>query len=272
MRPVNLIPPEQRRGSQSQLRTGPLPYLLLGGLVALLVGVALLVVAGNTVSERKDEIASLKREDAVATRRAQRLSPYVQLAALRQQRTETISSLADSRFDWERVMRELAKILPADVWLTSLNASASPQSSSGEGSASSGSGSGSGMRGSIAGPALEISGCADGQDGVARFVTALKEIEGVTRVGMSSSAIASEGSSAEGGEGSSGGGGGSADCRSRSFIAQFQMVVAFDAAPVPAAGDGTEEVGAAPASDGSEEAASEGSEEASSTTTTTSGE
>ena len=32
-----------------------------------------------------------------------------------------MTSLADSRFDWERVMRELALILPGDVWLTSLD-------------------------------------------------------------------------------------------------------------------------------------------------------
>ena len=30
----------------------------------------------------------------------------------------TVTSLADSRFDWERVMRELSLVLPADVWLT----------------------------------------------------------------------------------------------------------------------------------------------------------
>lgn len=269
MRPVNLIPPEQRSHGHAPLRTGPLPYLLLGGLAVLLLGVAMLVLAGNEISERKDEIATLRREDAAATRRAQRLTSYVQLAELRQQRTETISSLADSRFDWERVMRELAKILPADVWLTSLDASASPQASSGGTgpSASGAGGSGSNMRGSIAGPALEISGCADGQDGVAGFVTALKEIEGVTRVGVQSSAIASQGSSAEGGEGS-GGGGGSTDCRTRSFIAQFQMVVAFDAAPAPVEdeGEGTEEAAPAPAPEGSEESSS-----STSTTSTTSG-
>lgn len=263
MRPVNLIPPEQRRHGNSPLRTGPLPYLLLGGLAALLVGVAVLVLAGNQISERKDEVATLKREDAAATKEAQRLSAYVQLAELRRQRTETIASLADSRFDWERVMRELAKILPSDVWLTSLNASASSQSSAGGGgSSSSSSGSGSGMRGSIAGPALEISGCAVGQDGVAGFATALKEIDGVTRVGVQSSGISPEGSSAESGEGSSGGGGGggSSDCRTRSFIAQFQMVIAFDAAPVPAGAEaGGEE---APV-----EAAPEESEESSSATT-----
>jgi Tfp pilus assembly protein PilN len=233
MRPVNLIPPEERHGSQSPLRTGPLPYLMLGALVALLVGVALLVIASNEISERKDEIVVLKQQDEVAQKRAEDLAAYVQLAALRQQRLETITSLANSRFDWERVMRELSKILPPDVWLTNLNASASPGTSSGE---STSAGGGSGMRSAVAGPALEISGCAKGQEGVAGFATALKEIDGVTRVGVESSAIPPAESSAEGGGGSEGGEAGGASCQTRSFVAQFEMVVAFDAAPVPPSG------------------------------------
>lgn len=258
MRPVNLIPPEQRHGSQSPLRTGPLPYIVLGGLVALLAGVALLVTTSNQISESKSELVTLRAEDKAAQEQAQKLAAYVQFQQLHQERVETISSLANSRFDWERVMRELSKILPPDVWLTSLQASASPEASSGGGSGESG----SSLRGSIAGPALELSGCADGQDGVAGFVTSLKEIDGVTRVGVESSAIPAKKSSAESGGSSGGGGGGETDCRTRSFIAQFKIVVAFDAAPAPLSNAAPEEAAAVPPA--------EGGEESSSTTTTSS--
>jgi Tfp pilus assembly protein PilN len=236
MRPVNLIPPDERQGSQSPLRTGPLPYVLLGSLVALLLGVALLVTTGNQISEKKDEISSLTQQDASAQQRAQELAPYVQFAEMHRARLETVTSLADSRFDWQRVMGELSKILPSNVWLTSLDASASSTSSTASASADSGGESGSGLRSSVAGPALEISGCSTGQEGVAGFVNALKEIDGVTRVGIESSALPPKG----GGEG--GGGGPGSDCRTRSFIAQFEIVVAFDAAPVPVPAEGAEEV------------------------------
>jgi Tfp pilus assembly protein PilN len=219
MRPVNLIPPEQRRGAQAQLRTGPLPYIFLGALVLALIGVALLVTTNNQISESKAEVAQLKREDAAAGAKAKRLAAYSQFRTLAEQRTATVRSLADSRFDWERVMRELSLVLPSNVWLTSLNASASPASSV-EGESG---GAASGLRGAIAGPALEMSGCATGQEAVAEFVGALKNIDGVTRVGLGSSELASE-------KGEAGSGGG--DCRTRSFIAQFSLVVAFDAAPV----------------------------------------
>lgn len=224
MRPVNLLPPELRQGARAPMRTGAIPYIVLGGLVALLVGVALLVTTGNQVSERQSELTQLKQEDAAATREAKRLAAYTQFQSMHEARLQTISSLADSRFDWERVMRELALILPHDVWLTELNASASGE---GEGE---GTGGGS-LRGSITGPALELEGCAAGQESVAGFVTALKDIDGVTRVGVESSELPQQEEGAGSSEGGSEGGG--TECQTRKFIAKFKIVVAFDAAPAP---------------------------------------
>jgi Tfp pilus assembly protein PilN len=249
MRPVNLIPTEDRHGQNAPLRTGPVAYIVIGALVLALAGVTMLVLTDNKVADSKSELAQVNREDAAAEARAEGLASYTQFAALHEQRVVTIASLADSRFDWERVMRELALILPHDVWLNSLEASASSEAG---GSGASG---GSGLSSSIAGPSLAISGCATGQDAVAGFVTALKDIDGVTRVGVESSELAGEdeGAGSSGGSGSEGGGSG--DCRTRSFIAEFKLVVAFDAAPVPLS-DGEEAAPATPA-EKSEEAASQ---------------
>ena len=234
MRPVNLIPPEDRRGGQAPLRTGPFAYIVLGALVAALVGVTALVLVGNQISERKNEVAQLKRENAAAKDQAERLAAYTQFQLLSEQRVATVTSLADSRFDWERVMRELTLVLPDDVWLVGLSATATPGVSVGGG------GSASGLRGATRGPALQLNGCAAGQESVAGFVTALKDIDGVTRVGVQSSQLADQGS------GAGAGSGGSEDCRTREFIAKFEVVVAFDAAPVPVTGSGEGEVAPTP--------------------------
>ena len=250
MRPVNLIPPEQRRGDQAQLRTGPLMYIVLGALALVLIGVALLVTTDNRIADGKAEVATLKREDAVAEAKAKRLAAYAQFDALAEQRIVTVRSLADSRFDWERVMRELSLVLPSNVWLTALTASATPSSagSGGEG------GGASGLRSGTTGPALELTGCAKGQEGVAGFVTALEDIDGVTRVGVQSSELASKGN--EAGSGNAGGG----DCRTRPSIAQFNLVIAFDAAPVPPA-EGEEAAAATSVAETTASESSEGSEE-----------
>lgn len=218
MRPVNLIPPEDRPGRRKPARGGPLAYIVVGALAAALLGVTTLVTTSNTISDRKAEISKLQGEVSTTKVKAESLSSYVQFNQVHEQRMATIGSLADSRFDWERVMRELALILPRDVWLTSLDATASPE-------ASAGSEGGSSLRAGVAGPALSLSGCASGQDAVAGFIQALKEIDGVTRVGM-------EGSTVGGGSATSGAAT-AAGCEGGGMTAEFQIVVAFDAAPVP---------------------------------------
>ena len=229
MRPVNLIPENDRRGSASAARGGPLAYILVGALVVLLAGVTLLVTTNNQISASKAEASELSAEIASVEARVSQLAAYTQLREVHQERVETVTGLAESRFDWERVLREVSLILPHDVWLTNLSGSVTPEVSV-NGSA------GVGLRASVPGPALEIVGCASGQDAVAGFVTALKDIEGVTRVAMQYSNLP-EG---EGGSSSGEGGEQSANCQTRNFIAQFQLVAAFDAAPVSTLTSATE--------------------------------
>jgi Tfp pilus assembly protein PilN len=237
MRPVNLIPQEERRGEHAAMRSGPLVYIAIGMLVAVLAGVTALVLTDNEIADSKAEVAQLRSEDAAEKARAERLSAYTAFRTLHDQRVATVTSLADSRFDWERVMRELSLVLPGDVWLTGLNATVAPGVTL-EGASSDA----SSLRAAAAGPALEMSGCANGQDAVAGFVTALKDIDGVTRVGVQSSALPETGDGAGvSAEPSGGGAGGETDCRTRGFIAEFTLVAAFDAAPVtPVAGSGEE--------------------------------
>jgi Tfp pilus assembly protein PilN len=254
MRPVNLIPAEERRGEQAPLRTGFLVYLVVGAFVAILVAVTALVLIGNKIADSESEVARLQREDARVSLQAQRLASYTQFRILSEQRVQTVSSLADSRFDWERVMRELSLVLPGDVWLVDLTATAAP----GVGVSGSGGGSGgSSLRAEVPGPALELNGCASGQQAVAGFVTTLKDIDGVTRVGIETSEVAGEESGAGVSAGGDSGSGGSGDdCRTRDFIAKFQLVVAFDAAPVPIT-SATEEAAPAPAAESTESGGSE---------------
>jgi Tfp pilus assembly protein PilN len=220
MRPVNLIPPESRRGRRAPRRSGPLPYIAIGALVAVLVGVTALVLTGNQISESKADVTRLEAEDSVAEARVDKLAAFTQFRTMREQRVATVTSLADSRFDWQRVMRELALIVPGNAWLIELSASASADAKI--------EGGGGGLRQSIPGPALELTGCAAGQEAVAGFVTDLKDIDGVTRVAVSSSELGAQESAAGAGNASSG-----TDCRTRNFIAKFDITVAFDAAPVP---------------------------------------
>jgi hypothetical protein len=139
-------------------------------------------------------------------------------------REETVASLAGSRFDWERVLNELAIVIPDDVWLTNVTAKASAASA-----ASTSSGSASGIE-DIAGPSLDIQGCSKGHEGVAKFLAALRDVDGVTRVSVISSERpgASDSSGTGSSSASSASSSGSISCSTYDFISTFEVVAAFD--------------------------------------------
>lgn len=255
MRPINLIPKEERRGERGKTRSGALPYVLLGALGLVLVATIALVVTAKQIDERRTEIAQLEVRAADAVVRADALQPYADFAALAASRDQTVNQLATSRFDWERVLNELALVIPENAWLTQVTGTVSPGITVEGGGAVA-------TRANVAGPALELIGCAASQEAVAELTSALRDIDGVTRVGLDSSALGDTASAdAAGAEA-----GDSSDCRTREFIAQFQLVIAFDGAPVvgaptataaPAPAE-TAETAQPPASTGTEESPAEG--------------
>jgi Tfp pilus assembly protein PilN len=223
MRAIDLTPAEERRGDRSPMRAGGASYVIVGALVAALLGVTALAFTSKQISDRKAEQQTLEEELAAATARAQALQAFSDFRQVQESRTATIASLAQSRFDWERIMRELSLIIPADVWLVNLTGTVNPSVNLSEGADIA-------SRDSVPGPALELVGCAPNQDSVAGFVAALEDIDGVTRVGIESSQQPSDVSSGitTGSQDET-----TDDCRTRSFIYLFEIVVAFDAVPTP---------------------------------------
>lgn len=211
MRPVNLIPPEDRRGEAAPLRTGPAAYVLIGVAALALLTVTLLVTTGNSIKDREAELDSLDAREQAATAAAAALTPYTQFASMAAARDLTVTSLAQSRFDWERVLRELSLVLPDGVWITQVSAS----SAAGTGGDTGGS---SALAAGVTGPVLSLNGCATGQRAVAELTAALHDIDGVTRVGLGSSQLGTGGSDS----------GGADDCQTET-ISKFDVVAAFDA-------------------------------------------
>jgi Tfp pilus assembly protein PilN len=239
VRPVNLIPPEERRGEKTPLRAGPLSYVVVGVLAIALAAVTAIVLMGNTISDREAEVSSLKSEVAAAKAQAKRLSAFTDFAAMQDARQETVTSLATSRFDWERVLREISLVIPDDVWLTNFTATASGSASEGA-SSSATSSSSSDVAMGITGPTLDIQGCAAGHEAVAKFLAALREVDGVTRVSVLSSerpdgVDSASSASTPGGEDSA------VACSTRDFISTFDVIAAFDAAQPVAPTDASAE-------------------------------
>ena len=179
MRAVNLIPPDVAGGGRSS--GGPL--LLIGALAALLALVTVHVLTGNTISERKSELASVHRQLVVAQAVADATRPYRDFAALAQARVETVRQLGSARFDWHRTFADLSTVIPDDVWLTSLTGTVTTGVSVAGGE----SGGAGALRSAIPNPAIELSGCTVGHESVVRLISRLRLLRTVERVSLADS-------------------------------------------------------------------------------------
>jgi Tfp pilus assembly protein PilN len=221
VRAVNLIPDDARRGWRNAGgRSGGSVYVFLGTLAIALVLVTVYVLASNRVADQKGKIASLQAEATQAQGAAARLEPYVEFAKLAQARTVTVREIASSRFDWHAALAGLSRVVPANTSLQSLTGTVVPGVTIGGSSAG---GQGANLRGDIAAPAFELAGCSDSQDDVARLISRLRLIDGVTRVSLENSTQAASGQ--PGAAVSSGTSGGAVGCKKDA--PSFNLVVFF---------------------------------------------
>ncbi|MDQ1700847.1 MAG: hypothetical protein QOF57_99 [Frankiaceae bacterium] len=234
MKAVNLIPAEDRRGGGGAAgKSGGAAYILLGLLGLLVIMASGYTLASKSLNDRNAELQRTRAEATAVQSKADQLAPYARFASLRQQRVQTVQSLAGSRFDWSRSMHEVARVVPSNAWLTSMTGTVAPgvQLEGAAGSAGS-------LRSALPVPAIEIVGCTTSQRNVSRVISRMSLIKGVQRVTLGSA----EKADASGG----GGGGGGTDCRNGSdSFPQFNLVVFF-AAPAAAATATAPAAGATP--------------------------
>ena len=189
MKAVNLIPSDGPRAARAptSLWVGP-GYALLGLLGIALLFVSVYVLTNNTISSRKAKLATVQQQAAQTAAQAASLANYAKFDQLAQARITTVKQLASSRFDWQAALSDLSKVVPADTSLQSLLGTVAPGVSvSGPGGSAGGSASTGTLRGDISAPAFELSGCTKTQDDVARLISRLRVMNGVTRVSLADS-------------------------------------------------------------------------------------
>jgi Tfp pilus assembly protein PilN len=122
MRAVNLIPSEQRRTKPSGKGSGA-AYAVVGVLTVFLVMAVAYVLTSNKVNENETKAAEAKQEADALEAQAAQLGSFTNFAAIKEQRLASVVTTAQMRFDWERLMREVALIMPEGSWLRTTEAS-----------------------------------------------------------------------------------------------------------------------------------------------------
>jgi Tfp pilus assembly protein PilN len=179
MNAINLIPADARRAA-SVGRSGGAVYALIGALAVFVVLASAYALTARSVASKRTQLADVTRQAEQAEAVAGDLKRYTDFAALRQKRAETVRSLAQARFDWAHVLREVARTIPAGASLSSLSGT------TGAGSAPSGAGAAAPQT-TAGAPSVAIQGCTSGQDAVAELMVDLRRIDGVAGVTLASS-------------------------------------------------------------------------------------
>jgi Tfp pilus assembly protein PilN len=181
MRAVNLLPPQLVEPRATRVRD---PRLLI------MVGAAVVVVAAlgyarhnasSTVASRRSELTDVRAQVVLAARRP--VAPPADSANTHLEgRSALVLDAASTRAQWDRLFRELALVLPNDVWLSSLKA----QTTSG-GSDSSSAATQPTADGGSAG--FSIEGSTYSQAAVARLLSRLQMIPDLANVSLDRSEV-----------------------------------------------------------------------------------
>jgi Tfp pilus assembly protein PilN len=188
MKAINLLPPDLRgtpKSVSSKAKTAAVndepggigAFVVLGALTVCVIALAAYVLTSNAIKDRQAQLDAATSQAQSITQRVAKLKPYADFKAMAETRIQTVKDLSSSRFDWEQAMRDISRAIPADVTLNALNGTIS----------SSGSGGGSPIRSAITSPAIELTGCTSGQTQVAKLLSRLRGVDGVTRVSLSKS-------------------------------------------------------------------------------------
>jgi Tfp pilus assembly protein PilN len=128
MRAFNLLPREEARAVTEGGASSPLPYVLvaLAGVLVFAALAAFYLMAGTDVTTKKGQVEDLRAE--LAAYQAQEKGPSVEdksaeLANERVGRTAALGSALTKRLAWDRVLREIALVVPTSVTLGQIQGS-----------------------------------------------------------------------------------------------------------------------------------------------------
>jgi Tfp pilus assembly protein PilN len=185
VKPVNLIPHDQRRRTPRE-GAGKGAYALLGVLGVVLVMVIGYVLTTNTVTERKNETETARAQADQLDAKANKQAGYTDFEQVANTRAQSVIGVATGRFDWERFMRELSRIMPDGSWLQTADASVTGDPASGSTGTPSTPAPAAGTA-TVTQPAANLIGCTPNQDDVAGMMVRLGQLHRVEDVQLNES-------------------------------------------------------------------------------------
>lgn len=172
MRAVNLLPRDQPKKSFEATR-GVVFGAAGGAALVTALLVSMTMSAGGAADSKRAELDALRAQiAAIPPAEIKDTSSDDALAAEKGARVGALSAALTSRVAWDRLLRQVSLVLPDDVWLTNLSATAPVAASATGAPGTSG---------------FTLVGSTYSQNGVARFLSRLSVIPDLENVRLQSS-------------------------------------------------------------------------------------
>jgi hypothetical protein len=131
------------------------------------------------VTERQGQAEEARMEAEQLEAKAQSQGEFTEFELIAQTRVQSVAGVAAGRFDWERFMRELSRVMPAGSWLISAEASVTGQMAV---PATATAAPAPGAAAEAGGPSALLTGCTPKHSDVARMMVRLRQLHRVTDV------------------------------------------------------------------------------------------
>ena len=176
MRAVNLLPRDEPKKSFEATR-GVVFGAAGGAALVTALLVSMTVSAGGAANSKRAELDTLRAQiAAIPPAEVKDTSGDEALAAQKVARVGALSAALTSRVAWDRLLRQVSLVLPEDVWLTNLSATAPAAATASAAAATTASTAG-----------FTLTGSTYSQNGVARFLSRLSVIPDLANVRLQSS-------------------------------------------------------------------------------------
>jgi hypothetical protein len=81
------------------------------------------VTTANGVNDNTSKAKAAKQKANALEAQVSQLDSYTDFASIKEQRLGAVVLAAETRFDWERLMREVSRVMPSGSWLQTTQAS-----------------------------------------------------------------------------------------------------------------------------------------------------
>lgn len=121
MRRIDLLPPvyEERRRQRRNIVS-----VFVAGLLILLLLLGWWLFLGMQINDAEDELVEVQSRNAALEAEIAELQRFAELAAEVEAKRTALQTVFAGDVDWPALLTEIAMVVPGEVWLTNLTASA----------------------------------------------------------------------------------------------------------------------------------------------------